>query len=107
MNIRESIIVMHNENIHENFNHLILHTKLDQEIIGINQNISKFFELFQQKSIIKFNMRASKIINSRHIHTTKKQSLTFEELTVKRYHGFLTSKETHRGLELGETLETI
>lgn len=41
---------MHNENIHENFNHLILHTKLDQEIIGINQNISKFFEFFSTEN---------------------------------------------------------
>lgn len=40
---------MHNENINKNFNYLILYTKLDQEIIGINQNISKFFEFFQLK----------------------------------------------------------
>ena len=61
---------MHNENMHENFNHLNLCSKLDQEITGINQNISKFFEFFQQKILIKFNIKVSKILDSRPI--TKK-----------------------------------
>lgn len=56
--------------MHENFNHLNLCSKLDQEITGINQNISKFFEFFQQKILIKFNIKVSKILDSRPI--TKK-----------------------------------
>lgn len=67
---------MHNENINENVNPLILCTKLDQEIIGINQNISEFFEFFQQKILIECNVRASKILDSRLIHVTKKHVLS-------------------------------
>lgn len=64
---------MHNKNIHENFNHLMLCSELDQEITGINQNIHKFFEFFSNKKIlIKFNLRASKRLDSRHINVTKK-----------------------------------
>ena len=80
---------MHNENIHENVNHLLLCSKLDQEIIGINQNIHKFFEFFfsNKKILIKFNLRASKRLDSRHINVTKKRSVPlrgsqYQEITV-------------------------